>query len=83
MLSEPIAQQVRRDRLAFGVKWVASAIQIAGYAATGMGWTPWNLYLFVVGVIGWFMVGVLWKDRAIMLVHIVALGAMLVGMAAR
>jgi hypothetical protein len=27
------------------------------------------------------VVGVLWKDRAIMLIHFVALGAMLAGMA--
>ena len=40
-----------------------------------------NLHLFVVGVLGWLIVGVLWNDRAIMLIHFVALGAMLAGMA--
>ena len=70
-----------RDRAAFGVKWSASVIQILGYAGTAFGWTPWNLYLFVVGVLGWLVVGVLWNDRAIMLIHFVALGAMLAGMA--
>jgi TM2 domain-containing membrane protein YozV len=67
-------------RTVFVVKWVASAIQIMGYAATGFGWTPWNLYLFLIGVMGWLIVGVLWNDRALMLVHVVALGAMVVGM---
>lgn len=66
--------------MAFAIKWVASIIQIMGYTATGFGWTPWNLYLFLAGVLGWFAVGVLWNDRAIMLIHIVALGAMIVGM---
>jgi len=69
-----------KGRAAFTVKWVASFIQIMGYAATGFGWTPWNLYLFLVGVLGWFAVGVLWNDKALMLVHLVALGAMLAGM---
>lgn len=41
-----------------------------------------NLYLFLIGVLGWFAVGVLWNDRAIMLIHIVALGAMVAGMSA-
>ena len=68
------------DRIAFTVKWIASIIQIMGYTATAFGWTPWNLYLFLVGVLGWFAVGMLWNDRAIMLIHIVALGAMLAGM---
>lgn len=66
--------------MAFAVKWAASAVQILGYTATAFGWTPWNLYLFLVGVLGWFAVGVFWNDRAIMLIHIVALGAMLAGM---
>ena len=70
-------------RLAFWIKWTASIVQILGYAATGFGWTPWNLYLFIVGVIGWFIVGTLWNDRAIMLIHLVALGSMIVGMASQ
>jgi TM2 domain-containing membrane protein YozV len=72
-----------RERLVFAVKWTASAIQIMGYTATAFGWTPWNLYLFLVGVLGWFAVGALWNDKALMLVHIVALGAMIVGMTTR
>ena len=51
-----------------------------GYTATAFGWTPWNLYLFLLGVLGWFAVGVFWNDLAIMLIHIVALAAMLAGM---
>ncbi|WCR15319.1 DUF6552 family protein [Paracoccus seriniphilus] len=66
--------------LVFVVKWAASLIQIVGYGATAFGLTPWNLYFFVVGVLGWFVVGVLWKDRAIMLIHLVALAAMIAGM---
>jgi len=69
-----------RERLVFTVKWAASAIQIMGYTATGFGWTPWNLYLFLIRVLGWFAVGALWNDRALMLVHLVALGAMIAGM---
>ncbi|GAA6199765.1 DUF6552 family protein [Aquicoccus sp. SU-CL01552] len=68
------------SRAAFALKWGASVIQIMGYTATAAGWTPWNIYLFLVGLLGWFTVGVLWNDKAIMLIHIVALGAMLAGM---
>lgn len=71
------------SQTAFIVKWAASVIQMLGYAGTGFGWTPWNLYLFLAGVLGWLIVGVLWNDRAIMLIHFVALGAMLLGMASQ
>ena len=69
-----------RERFVFAIKWGASAIQIMGYSATGFGLTPWNLYLFLIGVMGWFAVGALWNDKALMLVHLVALGAMITGM---
>lgn len=67
------------NKVAFSVKWIASVIQILGYGATAFGMTPWNIYLFVVGIIGWFAVGVMWKDRAIILLHVIALGAIVLG----
>lgn len=63
------------------IKWVASIFQIFGYSATAFGMSPLNIYLFLIGLIGWFVVGVLWRDKAIMLIHLVALGAMGAGMA--
>lgn len=72
---------VSRENLAFAIKWVASIIQILGYTATAFGLTPLNIYLFLVGLLGWFAVGVMWNDRAIMLIHIIALGAMFIGLA--
>lgn len=81
MPSDALAPVLPRERLVFAVKWGASVVQIMGYTATGFGWTPWNLYLFLVGVVGWFAVGALWNDKALMLVHLVALGAMIAGMA--
>ena len=65
------------------LKWAASLIQIMGYSATAFGWTPLNIYFFLMGLIGWFAVGYLWKDRAIMLIHVVALVAMIVGLMGR
>lgn len=64
----------------FVIKWVASIAQIIGYGLTGFGMTPWNIYFFVIGLLGWFAVGVLWNDKAIMLIHIIAFGAMIAGM---
>ncbi|TNJ47766.1 DUF6552 family protein [Phaeobacter sp. B1627] len=81
MPSDAIAITSPRERLVFVVKWGASAVQIMGYTATGFGWTPLNLYLFLVGVVGWFAVGALWNDKALMLVHLAALAAMITGMA--
>ena len=61
------------------VKWVATVIQLIGYGLTGLNYTPWNVYFFIVGIVLWFAVGVMWKDRAIMVVHIGAFLSLMIG----
>jgi len=61
-------------------KWVATVIQLIGYGLTGMGITPLNIYFFIVGIFLWFITGYLWRDKAIMVVHIGALISILSGL---
>ena len=61
------------------VKWIATVIQLIGYGLTGLNAVPWNILAFVVGIALWFVVGVMWKDRAIMVVHIGAFIAIVGG----
>jgi hypothetical protein len=53
---------------------------LIGYGLTGLGVTPINIYFFIVGIFLWFSVGVLWKDRAIMIVHIGAFILIIIGL---
>ena len=61
------------------VKWIATAIQLIGYGLTGLNIVPWNVFAFFIGILLWFLVGYLWKDRAIMVVHVGAFLAILAG----
>ncbi len=61
------------------VKWLATFIQLIGYGLTGMNYTPWNIYAFIVGIVLWFAVGFMWKDRAIMIVHLGAFISLVAG----
>ena len=61
------------------VKWVATIIQLIGYGLTGLNYTPWNIYLFFIGIVLWFAVGVMWQDKAIIVVHVGAFISLLVG----
>ncbi|AHD08101.1 DUF6552 family protein [Phaeobacter gallaeciensis] len=61
------------------VKWVATAIQLVGYGMTGLNMTPWNVYFFFAGIFLWFAVGAMWKDKAIMVVHVGAFISLLIG----
>lgn len=58
------------------VKWVATIVQLCGYGLTGLNIVPRNIYAFFVGIVLWFAMGVMRKDKAIMVVHV---GALLLG----
>jgi len=61
------------------VKWVATVVQLVGYALTGLNIVPWNVFAFIIGIILWILVGIMWKDRAIMVVHLGAFVAIVGG----
>ena len=61
------------------IKWIATAIQLIGYGLTGLNIVPWNVFAFFIGILLWFLVGCLWKDKAIMVVHVGAFVAILAG----
>lgn len=61
------------------VKWVATVVQLVGYGLTGLNIVPWNVFAFIIGIVLWFLVGVMWKDRAIMVVHLGAFIAIVAG----
>ena len=55
------------------IKWTASIILLIGMVFTALELTPINLFFHLVGVIGWFVVGYMWLDRAMMVVNSVAI----------
>ncbi|MEM7752951.1 MAG: DUF6552 family protein [Pseudomonadota bacterium] len=61
------------------VKWVATIVQLVSYGLTGRNIVPRNVLAFVVGIVLWFLVGVMWTDRAILVVHIDAFVAIVGG----
>ena len=69
----------KKIKLVDYVEWVATIIQLIGYGLTGLNMTPYNVYLFFLGIFLWFAVGVMWKDKAIIVVHVGAFISLLVG----
>lgn len=55
-MSSTVVTRSNTGQMAFAIKWLASIIQILGYSATAFGWTPLNIYLFLVGLVGWLWV---------------------------
>ena len=48
-------------------------------ALTSMDVYPLNMYIHLVGVSGWFVVGMLWHDRALIFLNAVAIAVFFMG----
>ena len=62
------------------IKWIASVfilISIAFRAADG--YQLWDLGFGTIGVIGWLIVSILWRDRALILLNGVSLMMLVIG----
>lgn len=52
------------------IKWTASLFILMGMSIRGVdGFEFWDLLLSIVGVAGWLWVGLLWKDRALVMLN--------------
>ena len=58
--------------LSWYIKWISSFIILSAMALTSMDVYPLNMYIHLVGVSGWFVVGMLWHDRALILLNGIA-----------
>jgi hypothetical protein len=55
------------------LKWVSSIILITGMLFTANNIYPLNLFISIAGIIGWILIGLIWNDRAIILINAIGL----------
>jgi hypothetical protein len=65
--------------LTWYVKWFSSIVILIGMVLTSVMMTPINLYFHLVGVVGWYIVGFMWHDRALMILNSAAAMIFLMG----
>ena len=58
------------------VKWVSSVLIIIALLLTSNNVYPANIIFHLVGLIGWFIVGWCWHDRALMALNVVGISIM-------
>jgi energy-coupling factor transporter transmembrane protein EcfT len=64
--------------LSWYLKWLSSIILIHAMAFTALDMYPYNMYLQFAGVTGWFFVGMMWHDRALIVLN--SIGLVFLGM---
>jgi hypothetical protein len=62
------------------VKWVSSVFIIIALLLTSNFVYPANLVFHLLGLVGWFIVGWCWHDRALMALNIVGISIMANGL---
>ena len=64
------------------VKWIASILLIVGVILTSNNIYPLNLFFHAAGMFGWFIVSILWNDRALLVINAVSLAILINGLVA-
>ena len=62
-----------RGDLSWYIKWFSSICLIIANVH------PWNLYPAIVGMTGWLIVGLLWHDRALIVLNAISVAIYLTG----
>ena len=66
-----MVQEKISNGLDWYIKWFASIVLIIGAAVTALDMYPYNMYFQFVGITGWLIVGIMWKDWALIVVNTV------------
>ena len=62
------------------VKWIASVVLVVGVILTSNNIYPLNLMIHAIGMFGWFIVAIIWNDRALLVINAVSLVLLLNGL---
>ena len=71
-INEGIKKITPRGDLSWYIKWFSSIVILIGIVLISIPIVPFNLYFHLIGVCGWFIVGMLWHDRALITLNAVA-----------
>ena len=75
-------KQTPTHTLDWYVKWIASVILVVGVILTSNNIYPLNLIVHAIGMFGWFIVAIVWNDRALLVINAVSLALLLNGLVA-
>ena len=77
-----LVKQTPTHTLDWYIKWIASIILVVGVILTSNNIYPLNLIVHAIGMFGWFIVAIVWNDRALLVINAVSLALLLNGLVA-
>ncbi len=80
MTKTKLNKQTPTHTLDWYIKWIASIILVGGVILTSNNIYPLNLIVHAIGMFGWFIVAIIWNDRALLVINAVSLSLLLNGL---
>tara|TARA_X000001382_G_scaffold130960_1_gene128218 strand:- start:10577 stop:10852 length:276 start_codon:yes stop_codon:yes gene_type:complete len=75
------ARRKKKENFAWWIKWTSSVAILGAMSIRSAGVLPTaDLVLSFIGVFGWTLVGLLWKDRAIIVLNAAGLTILAIGL---
>ena len=65
--------------LSWYIKWASSVLLIIAMVMTSVNIFPYNLYPAILGMTGWLIVGLLWHDRALIVLNAISMAIYAMG----
>ena len=60
-----------KKKLEFILEWISTFILLCGAALTSLNIYPSNVYMSLVGNVGWFIVAVMWRKPSLITIQLV------------
>jgi energy-coupling factor transporter transmembrane protein EcfT len=80
MTKTKLNKQTPTHTLDWYIKWIASIILVGGVILTSNNIYPLNLMVHAIGMFGWFIVAIIWNDRALLVINAVSLVLLINGL---
>ena len=65
--------------LSWYIKWASTIFIILGMITTALNLFSFNMFVHLIGVTGWLFVGILWHDRALIVLNSISLAIYTLG----
>lgn len=69
-----VSKQTPSDGLSWWLKWAGSISGMCAAILTSMALTPWNLIAGLICFLFWSVVGMMWRDRSLIVMNIFLTG---------
>ncbi len=74
-----IKNDLKNKNLDWYIQWTSSIVLMIGTLLTSMNLYPWNMFFQFIGLGGWLIVSIMWRNIPLILVNLTGVITLLIG----